>query len=1700
MKKKKYLQIFNYLLEYSKLRGKAVKNIEAAESQYPHIIWFANIPQYDIFDCITFPNFNQDAEYWIKINKPKVEPQRPSFPKLSAALNDWIEKDSLLDENGMPVLKKERTKDEKTILLSDHPQIEIDFQNYINNKWIDDLEFYKTESKIFEGKFQEYSKQSDIYKHFFTIYNKAQQFGEEYELIIGVGLLYFRENEDTPLICRHILTSKAEITFEFSQRESFIKVNPSIENEIQIETDAILDLFAQFESSDIIEAERKVSEFIKEKNISDNPFDKQIAEAIQIFSDRLRPDSQFKPELNKSKEIPVRPTVFMAPALILRKRNSRSFTTLYEKIISDISVSDDDIDIPSINEIIGYLQESEDFSEDSIEENSLFSNNDTIYFPKKYNEEQIEIIQKANKNNKVLVQGPPGTGKSHTIANLICHLLANGKKVLVTAFTKRALEVLQKQLPDDFQNLAVNLLSSDSDSIQGLESSVNTINDELSRITNFADHIKEIEERESELSSIKEQKAYTKNEWLKVKEKSTRVQTLNKNYKGTLIEIAEKLEKESLSFNWFKDELSDINEILLIAEIDKFIELKNFYQNFDCSSFDFIIPDKERILSISELKEYRKITNDLLQKYSSDNNHIVITCRDFQELKNQLELLCKLFLEIENSVLPFKSKLISDYKSNLVFWKDKLTSSNNSLAELPDEKLKHFDKNVEIKYPDGKSWIQLKNDANTLLAYLNEGNSLSGLLFNLKKALLPKNIKEKLYFINAVTVNGSPCDKIDEFETVLTDIKIKQGFEELESIWEIGPNDGSKFYFDRAKFYKQLIENTAKFISIIDEANKLKTYIASISSLNIPNYESDFINKLINETNYNFVFSQSNAYKEKISEANKYLSIQNIHPVSNIIKKAFANVDIDTYEQLISDIDTIISEKNNYNIYLKLKRNLRSHFPNLIDEILDDTFDFSKFCELENAICYKHAFTEISKLLEEDYEKKLTCKLDELEKREEKLISIIASKKAWAHVFASLELNPNLKKDLSAFALFAKKSKGSGKKALKFRRDTQVQMHKCKGSVPCWIMPLYKVAETINPEREMYDYVIIDEASQLGADALFLLYISKKIIIVGDDKQISPENVGVLANAMTPYVHKHLKDIPHASCFEPEFSFFDYAKIFCNGMTVLREHFRCMPEIIEFSNKYFYAPDGKGLYPLKQYSETRIPPLKTFYCKNGFTEGTYQNITNKIEAESIADEIAKLVHDENYYKVEDGIKVPKSIGVIALQGNKQASLIETLILKKITEADFKRRNIVCGNSASFQGDERDIMFLSLVTANNHNRAALVKPEDERRFNVAASRAKEQIWLFHSVQIEDLSNTNDLRYKLLDHFINFKPPVIPLPRNIERTLSSQPEPFESWFEVDVYNDIVSKGYTVIPQYEVAKGKYRIDLVSLLSNGIKIAIECDGDKYHGPEQFQNDLMRQKVLERCGWQFFRVRGAEYYSNRIKALEPLWKILKSNDAVSEISTASETKPVNGNANTAEPSIVNQPLSDSNEQSKLKVSNDPNLYFYDEFLVFTNSQIVHKLQNKGYTETRHILENINFSPDKKPIFITGTSKYIGYLIIGFENGKVAKIPLKSYETQFNRKKLINAYGNLSKLIFIENILSDIDLIAVSSNNKIVLFNTGQMNPIASRTTSGVQVIKINAGDTLTEIRKLDQVKFKNPDYYRKKYHHSVHILSILMN
>ena len=106
----------------------------------------------------------------------------------------------------------------------------------------------------------------------------------------------------------------------------------------------------------------------------------------------------------------------------------------------------------------------------------------------------------------------------------------------------------------------------------------------------------------------------------------------------------------------------------------------------------------------------------------------------------------------------------------------------------------------------------------------------------------------------------------------------------------------------------------------------------------------------------------------------------------------------------------------------------------------------------------------------------------------------------------------------------------------------------------------------------------------------------------------------------------------------------------------------------------------------------------------------------------------------------------------------------------------------------------------------------------------------------------------------------------------------PAPFESWFELDVFLRIARYGYRVIPQFEI--GGYRIDLVVQGMDG-SLAVECDGDAWHGADRYDEDAARQRDLERCGWTFWRVRESTFRLDPDEALNDLWETLKTHRIV---------------------------------------------------------------------------------------------------------------------------------------------------------------------------------------------------------------------------
>ncbi|MGH7427068.1 MAG: AAA domain-containing protein, partial [Candidatus Methylomirabilaceae bacterium] len=486
---------------------------------------------------------------------------------------------------------------------------------------------------------------------------------------------------------------------------------------------------------------------------------------------------------------------------------------------------------------------------------------------------------------------------------------------------------------------------------------------------------------------------------------------------------------------------------------------------------------------------------------------------------------------------------------------------------------------------------------------------------------------------------------------------------------------------------------------------------------------------------------------------------------------------------------------------------LRDGAPLLAEQLASTARDASwdqRAAQFAPAWNWARAIAWIERLCDPEAEQQLRLQLDSARDRIRDRLKEIAAEKAWSHCFA--RMTEHERQHLVAWSKAVRSiGKGTGKYAPMHRRNAREHLNECRSAIPAWVMPLYRVAETIKPGNDLFDVVIIDEASQSGPEALLLAYLAKKLVVVGDDKQISPTYAGIDHEDVNQLRARHLADLPHADSYGVQQSFFDLAEIRYQGRIRLREHFRCMPEIIQFSNNLCYQ--SEPLIPLRQYGGSRLSPVVLVrHVAKGYLKGSGQSVINPPEAQAIVDTVLRLHADAAYEQ--------KTFGIISLLGDSQAREIERLLLEKMGPREMEHRQLVCGDAYAFQGDERDVMLLSLVSAPSEGRriGTLSDEAARRRFNVAASRARDQLFLFHTATLNDLSS-QCLRYALLSYCQN---PAVErsevsslsvadlqhLAATADRGRLRAPEPFGSWFEVDVFLRLVARGYRVLPQCELA----------------------------------------------------------------------------------------------------------------------------------------------------------------------------------------------------------------------------------------------------------------------------------------------------------
>ncbi len=167
------------------------------------------------------------------------------------------------------------------------------------------------------------------------------------------------------------------------------------------------------------------------------------------------------------------------------------------------------------------------------------------------------------------------------------------------------------------------------------------------------------------------------------------------------------------------------------------------------------------------------------------------------------------------------------------------------------------------------------------------------------------------------------------------------------------------------------------------------------------------------------------------------------------------------------------------------------------------------------------------------------------------------------------------------------------------------------------------------------------------------------------------------------------------------------------------------------------------------------------------------------------------------------------------------------------------------------------------------------------------------------------------------------------------------------------------------------------------------------------------------------------------------------------------------------------------------------------EILFFTDKQNVYKLRahelndHKASELGSYLANVIEMEEGERVVYMHALINYSGWFVFAFENGKVAKVPVSSYQTKNNRKKLLNAYGGKARLVSINWIEQDEDFICVRTDNTgektVVLFNSALVNEKVTRNTQGVQVIRLKRNSYMSSMVLAEKLSLRKQTSYRSE-------------
>jgi very-short-patch-repair endonuclease len=1091
-----------------------------------------------------------------------------------------------------------------------------------------------------------------------------------------------------------------------------------------------------------------------------------------------------------------------------------------------------------------------------------------LYFPKPFNDEQVRIVQLLEAHEGVVVQGPPGTGKTHTIANIICHWLATGRRVLVTSMKEPALAVLRDKLPEEIQPLAIALLGSEYEGMRQFEQSIQTIASQVQSLDRYAT-AGEVAQLEETVDGLHARLARIDTEigrWARLNQ--ARIDIDGESISP--MDAAQEVIDHAGQYEWLPDPLGIGPQHAPRFAEDDIARLRQARHQL-AADIDYVgrelpalgeFPDARTLLNthqglVAFTRRSAAGVGDRPQLASLAT--ATADLRDLAALLERVKALREDTLAAGSAWVPrMQMRLRDGAHADEVALLDKL---GRELLEVAARRKLFLARPVAAP-------VGAETDVELLQAIDNlaGGRRAFGLMAGFSRSDARRQLE-------AVRVSGQLPAEADDWKHVGEYLALLRKLRELGARWnavaaDLGlepvrtdqPQDvlGAAGQFALYRKVRLLVDAQTE---LAQRARRLFPSWPAAARVADDAGAAAQLEATIEHHQTAQQLGEVWVAKARLQKALEGRSGRIVEDLRVFLADLLGDPKVDEsgllgpWAALMAELSRLHRLAPALQVVTDVTQRIAQSGAPLwaqrLGQPVDGAVDALLPSDWRRAWRLRSLATHLALIDPQDEFRKLARLRSDLEHDLARAYGALTVKRSWLKLAENA--TPAVRAALQAYLnAIQRLGKGTGKRAARYRQDARNAAAEANAAIPCWIMPHHRVSESLPAQLGCFDLVVIDEASQSDLSALPSLFRGRKLLIVGDDKQVSPEGVGLEEERIKSLMQRYLAEqVPvYRAQMSADRSIYDLARVvFARSGVMLKEHFRCVAPIIEYSKREFYAHELQPLR-LPPASQRLDPPLVDVLVEDGRREGDL----NPAEGRYIVDEIKRLVAQPRHAQ--------RSIGVVSLLGDEQALRIWDLLNEELGPQVLQRYGVACGDARTFQGRERDIMFLSMVSAPNDVGAQLSRETFAQRFNVAASRARDRMYLVRSVELHHLAEGDRLRRGLLAHFAS---PFLQQPGQA----ADPRELCESPLEREVYDWLVARGYRVRPQVQV--GTYRIDLVVEGGNDARLAVECDGDKYHGAEKWTSDVRRQRVLERAGWTFWRCFASTLVRRREAALEEL-------------------------------------------------------------------------------------------------------------------------------------------------------------------------------------------------------------------------------------